>query len=281
MKHETTMTSQTIHLHLTEDELASAVHENLYALFRSMRVIPGCEIVESDNFACHHASLTNPMFKGVWKTRLSPDEIEDGIDGAVAWFEGRNEPSFFWWTDSLTQPSDLTERLMRRGFDGNVEGDPGMALDLHGLTETTSLPNGFTITRATTGNSLEDWCDVFTAAFDMPLSGGQAWVDATVQAGGENAPWHLYVGYFEDEPVSTSILFNGAGVAGIYGIGTLPEWRRKGFAAAITMQPLLDARQQGYRFAVLFATRMGYPMYQRLGFREVACKIGVYILEKE
>jgi ribosomal protein S18 acetylase RimI-like enzyme len=274
------MKSQTILHHLTADDLASAVHENLYALFRSMQVIPGCEIVESDTFACHHASLTNPMFRGVWKTRLSPDEIEHGIDAAIAWFEERNAPSFFWWTDSFTQPPDLTERLMRRGFDGNVEGDPGMALDLHSLAEEMSLPKGFTITRAFDRKSLEDWRDVFAAAFDMPLSGGQAWIDATVQAGGSNAPWQLYVGYYEGKPVATSILFNGAGVAGIYGVGTLPEWRRKGFGAAITLKPLLDARRQGIRFAVLFATRLGYPMYQRLGFREVACKIGVYILEK-
>jgi GNAT superfamily N-acetyltransferase len=281
MKHETAMTSQTILLHPTENELASAVHENLYALFRSLRAIPGCEILESDTFAYHHTSLTNPMFRGVWKTRLSPDEIEAGIDGVIAWFEERNAPSFFWWTDSLTQPSDLAERLLRRGFDGNVEGDPGMALDLHELTDKTNLPNGFAVTQATDRKSLDDWGGVFAAAFEMPLSGGQAWIDATVQAGGEHAPWQLYVGYFEDKPVSTSILFNGAGVAGIYGIGTLPEWRHKGFGAAITMKPLLDARRQGYRFAVLFATRMGYPMYQRLGFREVLCTIGVYILEKE
>lgn len=280
MEHEVAMSSQTILLHLNDDELASAVHENLYSLFRSMRVIPGCEIMESDRFACHHAPLTNPMFRGVWKTRLAPDEIEAGIDDAVAWFEERNAPSFFWWTDSLTQPSDLTERLMRRGFDGNLEGDPGMALDLHSLAGEMGLPIGFTITQATTKNSLEEWRDVFAAAFDMPLSGGQAWVDATVQAGGENAPWQLYVGHYQDKPVSTGILFNGAGVAGIYGVGTLPEWRSKGFATAITLKPLLDARQHGYRFAVLFATRMGYPMYQRLGFREVACKIGIHILEK-
>jgi len=154
-----------------------------------------------------------------------------------------------------------------------------MALDLHGLTEKTSLPNGFTITQATTRNSLEDWRDIFMAAFDMPLSGGQAWFDATVQAGGENAPWQLYVGYFGDKPVSTSILFKGAGVTGIYGVGTLPEWRSKVIAMAITLKPLLKARQHGYRFTVLFATRVAYPMYQRLGFREVACKIGIYILE--
>ena len=42
------MTSQTMLTEATEDELGMAVHENLYALFRSMQALPGCEVVESD-----------------------------------------------------------------------------------------------------------------------------------------------------------------------------------------------------------------------------------------
>jgi hypothetical protein len=48
-----------------------------------------------------------------------------------------------------------------------------------------------------------------------------------------------------------------------------------------TLQPLLNARQQGYRFAVLFSSRMAYSLYQQLGFREVAGKIGIYVMEKD
>jgi hypothetical protein len=41
------------------------------------------------------------------------------------------------------------------------------------------------------------------------------------------------------------------------------------------------ARPQGYRFAVLFSSRMAYSLYQQLGFREVTGKIGIYVMEKD
>jgi ribosomal protein S18 acetylase RimI-like enzyme len=129
--------------------------------------------------------------------------------------------------------------------------------------------------------SLADWRDVFTASFEMPTAGGQAWVEATLQAGLENAPWQLYVGYLQGKPVASSMLFIGAGVVGVYNIGVLPEARRQGLGAAITLQPLLKARRRGYHYAVLFSSRIAYPVYQRLGFREVDCKIGIYILEED
>ncbi|MCX6059407.1 MAG: GNAT family N-acetyltransferase [Chloroflexi bacterium] len=274
------MKLQPILTQATEEYLTFAVHENLYALFRSMQVLPGCELVESDKLSYHHAFPTNPMFKGIWRTRLSDEEIETEISKAVSWFNQHEAPYFFWWTDSQTQPGDLAERLLKHGFDGNLEGDPGMAMDLHSLKEV-STPDGYTIVQAVDQTTLKDWREVFATAFEMPLSGAQAWVDAILSIGGENAPWQMYVGYLEGAPVATSILFKGAGVAGIYGVGTLLKARNRGIGTAITMKPLLDARTEGFRFAVLFATRMGYPVYEKIGFHEVANKIGIYNLEKD
>jgi len=265
----------------SEAELASAVQENLFASFRAMQVIPGCELVENTSLNLHDAFPSNPMFKGVWKTRFSPEETEAKIDEVLNWFEQRGAPSFFWWTDSQTQPLDLVERLMRRGFDGNLEGDPGMVMNLNDLNEDLPTPSKLNIVQATEPKSLEDWRDAFVEAFEMPVSGGQAWVDATMSAGLENAPWHMYVGYLDRKPVSTSILFPGTGVAGVYGVGTIPEARNQGIGTAMTLKPLREAREQGYHFAVLFSFRLGYPVYKRLGFREVACKIGIYIMERD
>ncbi len=265
----------------SEAELASAVTENLFASFRSMQVIPGCELVENASLNLHHAFPSNPMFKGAWKTRFSPEETETKIDEVLNWFEQRRAPDFFWWTDQETQPLDLVERLMRRGFDGNLEGDPGMVMNLNDLNEDLLTPGKFNILPVMDQKSLEDWRDAFVEAFEMPVSGGQAWVDATMSAGLGNAPWQMYVGYLDRKPVSTSILFPGAGVAGVYGVGTIPEARNQGIGSAMTLKPLLDARAQGYRFSVLFSSRMGYPVYKRLGFREVACKVGIYIMERD
>ena len=265
----------------SEAELGSAVQENLYALFRSMQVLPGCTLIENNSLSLHHSFPANPFFKGVWRTHLSPEETETKIDEVVDWFSQRGAPYFFWWTDSQTQPVDMAEHLLRRGFDGSLEGNPGMAANLYELRENFQISGGFEIIQAVEQESLEDWRDAFVEAFEIPVSDGQAWMDATLSTKQENVPWQFYVGYLDHEPVSTSILFNGAGVAGLYAVGTIPRARNKGIGTAITLKPLLDARDQGYHFAVLFSSKMGYAAYKRLGFREVLCKIGKYYREMD
>ena len=53
---------------------------------------------------------------------------------------------------------------------------------------------------------------------------------------------------------------------GIYGVGTLPEWRRRGLARALMEHVLADAQERGARTATLQSTRMGQPLYESLGF---------------
>jgi len=79
----------------------------------------------------------------------------------------------------------------------------------------------------------------------------------------------------------TTILFNGAGMASVYGAGTLPEARGKGIGGAITLKPLLEARQLDYRYAVLFSTEMGIHAYERIGFRDCGVRINRYLWRNE
>src|SRR6185503_10854255 len=89
---------------------------------------------------------------------------------------------------------------------------------------------------------------------------------------GLDLPIRNYLGYLNGGPVATSTVFYGGGVAGIYCVATLPEARGKGIGAAITLKPLLDAREMGYRVGVLQSSEMGFNIYQRLGFRHL-CQI--------
>ena len=262
----------------TEPELADAIQGNLFALFHAMvAALPESELVQTEQYCYHHAFPSNPMFKGVWKTRLTNDNVEATVKQTMAWFKERNAPFVFWWVGSDTSPPDLPEYLQAFGFKPSILGDPGMAANLHALNENIPMPDGFRIVLAPDQQALEDWRDVFCTSYGIPLWAGQAWVDATMRVGVDQAPWKLYVGYLNDKPVATNILFNGAGVSGVYGVGTIPETRGKGIGAAITLHPLLDARKQGYQYGVLFSTEMGYRVYERLGFRDVNCKIGRYL----
>lgn len=279
---------------LHADELAEAVQGNLFALFRAMtQVLPDSEIVENDALSYHHAFPTNPMFKGVWGTRLSPDEAEAAIPEVIEWYKARNAPYFFWWTGPHTSPADLGRRLQSHGMQDMAEqmeslahgikqtaqGAPGMVADLGEIDEELlhRTPSGFTIREVSDGAMLYDFKRVFIDSYEIPEWAGQAWVDATVRVGIGQTPWRMYVGYLDGQPVATNMLFNGAGVAGLYAVGVLPAARGMGIGAAITLKPLLDARTQGERYGVLFSTEMGVPVYQRIGFRLTDVRINRYL----
>jgi GNAT superfamily N-acetyltransferase len=278
----------------TSAQLAAAVEENLFAMFQAMAaVLPGAELVEGEKLSYHLTSPSNPMFKGVWRTRLADDEADAAIEETIAWFKARNAPFLFWWTGPGTTPEDLGARLEARGLISMEEqsrqlapgikstqaGAPGMVADLRQVNEAalTSVPPGFTIAPVASEADVYDFKRVFVASYEIPEWAGQAWVDATLQAGIGQSPWKMYLGRLDGEPVATNMLFNGAGVASVYAVATVPAARGKGIGGAITLKPLLEAREMGYHYAVLFSTEMGMRVYERIGFRMANARINRYL----
>jgi GNAT superfamily N-acetyltransferase len=56
---------------------------------------------------------------------------------------------------------------------------------------------------------------------------------------------------------------------GVYAVGTVPAWRRRGLARALMQHVLADAANRGARTATLQSTPMGERLYRRLGFAPV------------
>jgi GNAT superfamily N-acetyltransferase len=294
------MMDETVLTNPTETELALAVQENLFALFRAMaETLPGSELIESEKLSYHLAFPSNPMFKGVWRTRLAPEEVDAAIDATIAWFKARGAPFLFWWTGPGTTPDDLGERLQARGLldmAGQQQvlapglkqtelGAPGMVAELNHMNEAalTAVPPGFTIEEVRDETALADFKRVFVESYEIPDWAGQAWVDATQRIGIGQTPWKMYLGRLAPggEPVATNMLFNGAGVASVYAVGTVPAARGQGIGGAITLAPLLEARQMGYHHAVLFSTEMGIRVYERIGFRQTGARINRYLWRNE
>jgi hypothetical protein len=164
-----------------------------------MANVLGGELQETDRLCRHLTFPTNPMFKGVWRTRLSAAEADEVIDETIEWFKQRNAPYFFWWTGFGTQPVDLGQRLAARGLISmeaqqqqlasniisTASGSPGMVADLQHVNEAAlnTVPPGFTIEEVRDETRLLDFKRVFVETYGIPEWAGQAWVDATRHAG--------------------------------------------------------------------------------------------------
>ena len=95
-----------------------------------------------------------------------------------------------------------------------------------------------------------------------------------------NQKFRTYLALLDGKPVGTSQLFLSEGVAGIYNVTCKPEARGQGIGSAITLAPLLEARQMGYRIGILQASKEGYDVYRRLGFQDYG-KLSVYLWEND
>jgi ribosomal protein S18 acetylase RimI-like enzyme len=252
---------------------AIAVEANLLSLFDRLAVWPRLEL--HDDGACRWtlSHLPFPLFNSVISARLDADAADAAIEARVRDCANRRVP-MLWWTAPSTTPPDLGMRLERHGF--FFEPAIGMAGDIHYIV---AQPGESPITVEPVGDApaLATWSRVLCQSFGAPPAFGEAFADLAATVGvGPSSSFKHFLGYLDGEPVATCSLFLGAGVAGLYDIGTLPERRRRGIGAAITRAAIADALESGYRIAILHSSTVGAAMYRALGFYDV-CPIGQYV----
>jgi len=144
-----------------------------------------------------------------------------------------------------------------------------------------SLPSNLTIERVSDGEMLKTWLRIMTVGSKIPEEGLTLLLDVVTNHGfRDDAAVHYYLGRLGSQPVATSLLYLGGGVAGIYNVATLPGVRRQGIGRALTVAPLLEASAWGYRIGTLQSTPMGLNLYRRLGFREY-CTFHAYFWSGE
>jgi GNAT superfamily N-acetyltransferase len=251
---------------LTPAALTRAIEENLFALFRAIAALPGGELVETEDLLLHRTGLSSPMFNGVSRTRGVPLEKVT---------EHFSQP-FFWWTGPQSSPGDLDERLEATGLLDAGRDSPGMATALADIDEERARPPGVAVEPAQDDAGLQLWGRMFREAHGAPPAAAQAWIDAARRLGFRDLPWDYWLARIDGEPVGLGLSLLGGGVVGLYGIGALRAARRRGVGSALTLVPMLKAREEGYAAAILHATPDGELLYPRLGFREY-CRISRFL----
>lgn len=262
-----------IHLHdATAEPLAGAIQRNLLGWFRMFGRAPSSDFREEDGIARWRTVVPHPWFNGVISARPARVGDEAFIQDTVAYFDSRGVSGFTWWLEPEQKGAGWEDMLVKAGFQRNAD-TPGMALDLQTLAPA-EAPRDLRIAMVDDLPGLRAWCSGFARGYGTPLEWEKPLFDL-LNGVGLGLPLRYTIGYLEGQAVSVSQLFLGGGVAGIYCVATLPEARGKGIGAALTLAPLLDARELGFRYGVLQSSEMGFGVYQRMGFSQY-CMIEHY-----
>lgn len=261
------------------DKLISAIEGNLSAWIPIFGQLGQSYI---DHPPCSKRSITDlpiSLFNSVMDAKFAPDQIDSAIEIVLLDARAHHVP-VLWWIGPSTQPADLGKHLEKHGFLFD-ENSPGMAADLEKLNEDLPKPEGLSIRLAQDDTAWRQWTRTMDMGFGSTSPnepGVNAWCSMIRQAGPE--VMQAYVGWLDDKPIASSLLFMAAGVAGIYCVATVPEARRKGIGAMLSLYPLLQARAKGYKFGILQSSEMGLSVYRSLGF-QTYCNINSYFWKPE
>jgi GNAT superfamily N-acetyltransferase len=195
------------------------------------------------------------------------------LDPAI-YFETRRLRWSYWFCDDYVGKRLLPRArsmLEKHGLRELTEA-PGMMVS-HLPAQTRPLPplDVRTVSDAATRAA---FAHITSVSFDVP------WTVCREVYGAERAwtgSFRGYVGYSNGLAVCTIAIVVAADVAGVYSVGTLPGHRGRGYAEAI-MRVVLDSirAETGVQRSALQATRSGYSLYVRMGYKPVT-RFSVFI----
>jgi GNAT superfamily N-acetyltransferase len=258
--------------------IQGAIIDNVHEYARLFKPLEAVEVIDTpDTLRLYTPSVPNPFFNAVMNAPLTDDPAAT-IRQLSEPFMREKLMAFWWgWSCRADFPADV---LAQHGYQ-LMEAQPGMAVDLHALNETSTAPANFRIERVGSDEALNQMLSVIERAFGFDDDLMRTFYDAYRHYDyAPDAPLQHYSGWLDDEPVACATYMLGSGVVGLYNVVVLEDYRRRGLGGAITIKPLQDARERGYRFSVLNASEDGQRLYSRLGYRDY-CTVNMYLLLHE
>lgn len=253
---------------LRSNRVIQAIERNPDALWRlTASKMPAAEYAVANGVALTALGLPHYMFNFASLARPEPGAEDLAIANAIRFFEGKGLP-WAWQIGPASGPTDLGERLVAAGL-VHSHSTPGMGIDLRHY----SAPP-VDVLEVVDETSLGTWVEAALAAFGMPSE--FAVMFTALYSPDNSQPIRYFYAVEDGKAVSTSMVFYGAGVAGIYCVGTIPEARKRGHGEKVMHACMQAALGDGYDVAILHSSRMGFPLYERLGFKEY-CKIDYYL----
>ncbi|HUS06803.1 MAG TPA: GNAT family N-acetyltransferase [Bryobacteraceae bacterium] len=260
--------------------LFGLVEENLRAAMRcySFASVEG-EIRELPGVTIASCGMNYPVFNSAMLT--SPveggeQELDQRIALAAVHFKARMLGWSFWLCEDLISPGlrCMVAQIFRKRNMEPIAQPPGMlAAKLEPSTRQLPCLN---CRRVNDDRTRFDFSDVASVVFSLPFA-------TSTKIYGPESTWKSgmagYVGYLNGKPVSIVATIATGRAIGIYSLGTLPQHQGYGLGETLIRHAVAESqRENGLDTVVLQATKEGFGLYVRMGFR-IVTSFAVYLRE--
>ncbi len=189
----------------------------------------------------------------------------NAVDAVLGLVRAWNLPAR-WKVSSANGTNRCEATFAERGLT-LADDEPGMLARIDDLP--LPEPDVLTVDTVRDERAYSEWADVFRDAFGFPTDVAQLVRDAHAwPCLHDNGRTYLLMRR-SGEAVATGLLHSACGVAGVYGIGVRRAFQKQGLGALATLLTVREGARLGAQLAVLQATKAGFPVYERLGFKTV------------
>ncbi|GAA2655006.1 GNAT family N-acetyltransferase [Paractinoplanes durhamensis] len=212
-----------------------------------------------DDLPIYRTDIQHVLLNGVLRVRNQP--IEEAIVEARKRLTGSR---WSWW---VQQDSDegIAESLLAHGAK-QISHTPIMAVDVTTVAAP-AVPEGLSIHLAVEPAEIQRYVETWAGPLGVTGDLGPV-VERELNFYPDMV---RLAGVVDGKTVGTCTLSLGtADVGGLYTIATDPGYRRRGIAAALTLEALRITRETGRRFATLQSSSDGLAVYEKIGFQTVA-----------
>ncbi|WKD32446.1 GNAT family N-acetyltransferase [Streptomyces xanthophaeus] len=205
-------------------------------------------------------------WNGVLWSDLDEGTADAEIAAQVAFFAGRGCPEFEWKLYGYDRPADLGDRLRAAGF----VPEPPETLMVGLVSELAKLPveppEGITLRVVTDEAGVDLMMQVHARAFGRERPRIREQLLGTLREQPETIAAVLAMA--GDTPVSAARMEMRPGLAfaGLWGGGTVPEWRGRGIYRLLVAHRARLAAELGIAYLQVDASDDSRPILERLGF---------------
>jgi GNAT superfamily N-acetyltransferase len=189
------------------------------------------------------------------------ESAERSLRAVTAAFDARKQPFIIRIREGLDPAAETAAEAL--GFE-YTDTMPGMVFTP--ITSAPAPPEGLRIRQVADEAGRLDFARIASEGFEMEFEEVSRLMPSDLM---QHERWESYVGYDAGQPACCSAVAITDGTAGITFVATLEPFRRRGYGEAITWHAVQRGVERGCTAAALQASRLGYPIYERMGFRHI------------